>query len=442
MPFTLYFLIFASAGVFAYQWLKSKASVPDSAYKDIFSLLFLVVIWFSVIILCFALLSVLISFFYFKWKQKKHGIDFRISVPPSGNTPQSKQIISIYIHPILKPLLGFIKLRVNYDQTKFSEKFHLVKLSKKKIFSTTLQGVYNWQLPEIKEYKVEKAIIYFEDFFQFFSLALQINASSAFYTQPKEEATETVKTFPRKTEDTATRIEELRKVEGEYINYKNFESNDDVRRIVWKIYAKNKELVVRIPEILDPYASHIYFYASFFSGTDIRGSEVIEIPFLNYYKTICWSVYKQLSQKGFEVRFIADQEIPQSNSSTGEEQIKYAISVSNWQNQKSIKDYIRPKDAAVVLISSLSDRDEVKDLMEKYGNDISFLFVPLTESLNKQHVGDWIKWFFIQQEKDATSVYKTNWSLSLLKRKIEENEEQLQKLMKQYQKSAVMHKGI
>ena len=35
--------------------------------------------------------------------------------------------------------------------------------------------------------------------------------------------------FPRKTEDTATRIEEIKKVEGEHINYKNFESNDDVQ---------------------------------------------------------------------------------------------------------------------------------------------------------------------------------------------------------------------
>jgi UDP-N-acetylglucosamine:LPS N-acetylglucosamine transferase len=173
----------------------------------------------------------------------------------------------------------------------------------------------------------------------------------------------------------------------------------------------------------------------------VQGSEVIEIPFLNYYKTICWSVYKQLAKKGFEVRYIADQDVPQSSMATEEDQIKYSISISKWQNERSVKDYIKPKDASVLVLSSLSNIEEVKDLVEKYGNEISFVFVPLTESLNKQHIGDWIQWLFVQQEKDNAAVYKTNRSLSLLRKKIEENEEQLQKLLEQYQRSTVLHKA-
>src|SRR5690242_3733026 len=94
IPFTWYFVLFSVAAILAYKWLQSKADVPDSAYKDIFALLVLLVIWFSVIILCLGLLSVVISFAYFKWKQKKTGIDFRIGVPPSGEQAGSKQIIS------------------------------------------------------------------------------------------------------------------------------------------------------------------------------------------------------------------------------------------------------------------------------------------------------------------------------------------------------------
>jgi hypothetical protein len=442
LPFTWYFVIFTLAGIAAYKWLQNKAGVPDSAYKDIFALLLLLVTWFSVIILCLGLFSVIVSFLFFKWKQKKGQIDFRISVPASDEQSRSKQLISIYIHPVLKPLLGFIKLRLRYDKTKFSEKFHLIKQNSNKIFNTTLEGSYNWSLPEIKEYRVQNVIIYFEDFFQFFSLALKMDTSNSFHTQPRTEEAQIIKAFPRKTEDTSTRIEELKRVEGEHINYKNFESNDDVRRIVWKIYAKNKELVVRIPEIMDPYASHVYFYASFYSIFDVQGNEVIEIPFLNYYKTICWSVYKQLSQKGFEVRFIADQDVPSGNMATAEEQAKYTISVSKWQKANGIKDYIKPKDASVVVVSSLNDIEEVKDLLEKYGNEISFVFVPLTECLNKQQISDWIQWLFIQQEKDDTSVYKTNWSLSLLRKKITQNEDELKELLDQYQKSTVLHKQL
>ena len=441
-PFTWYFVIFCVAGIIAYQWLQSKAKLPDSSFKDIFSLLLLLVFAFSAIIISLGLLSVIISFVFFKWKQKKTGMDFRISLPSSDENENSKQIISVFIRPILKPFLGFIKLRLNYDKTHFSEKFNLITQSKRKLFNTALEGIYNWQLPEIKEYKVEKAIIYFEDFFQFFSIALKIETNNSFYTQPQNEESGIIKSFPRKTENTATRIEELKKVEGEHINYKNFESNDDVRRIVWKIYAKNKELVVRIPEIMDPYASHIYFYVSFFSAFNFKESDVIEIPFLNYYKTICWSVYKQLSRQRFEVRYFADQDIPQNKMETEEEQVKYTISVSKWQNDNSIKDYIKLKDASVIMISSLSDIEEVKDLIEKYGNEISFIFVPLTESLNKQHLGDWIQWLFVQQEKDNAAMYKTNWSLSLSRKKILQNEMQLKELLQQYQKSTVFNKQL
>ena len=439
MPFTWYFVIFSLAALIGYKWLQSKAEVPDSAYKDIFSLLLTLVFLFGVFILCLGLLTVIISFIFFKWKQKQAVIDFRINMPSSGKESGSKQIISLYIHPILKPLLGFIKLRLNYDETHFSEKFHIIKSNRNKLFNTTLEGFYYWNLSEIKEYRIEKAIIYFEDFFQFFSFAVKIDTHNSFHTQPQAHESEIIKAFPRKTEDATTRIDELKKVEGEHINYKNFESNDDVRRIVWKIYAKNKELVVRIPEIMDPYASHIYFYASFFSALNIQGNEVIEKFFLNYYKTVCWSVYKQLLNKGLEVRHHIDQDIPQNNMTTEQEQIKYAISVSKWQNMNSIKDYIKPKDASVVVVSSLSDIEEIKDLVEKYGNEISFVFVPLTESLNKQNITDWIQWLFIQREKDNSAVYKTTWSLSLLRKSIMQNESELLKLLQQYEKSTVLH---
>jgi hypothetical protein len=442
IPVTWYFVGFAAVFLIGYKWLQTQAGIQDSAYKDIFSLLLHLTIRFSICILTLGFLTILISYLFFIWKKRKTGIDFRISTLPREDSKQLKQAIDLHLHPILQPFLGFVKLRLKYDQKHFSDKFSLIKKSQKKLISTNIDGVYNWSLPEIKEYRIEKAIIYFEDFFQFFSIAVSINTQTNFHTQPVNQKLKIIQALPRRTEDTSTRIEELRKVEGEHINYKNFESNDDVRRIVWKIYAKNKELVVRIPEILDPYASHIYLYTSFFSSFEIKNNEIIEIPFLNFYKTIAWSVYKQLLQKGFEVRYVSDQDIPQNSLNEIEEQIKYSISVSTWQTEKDLVDHIKPKDASVVIISSLSNIDHVKELLEKHGNDISMVFVPLSESFNKQHIGDWFQWLFVQQEKDSIAVYKTNWSLSLLRLKILKNEKQLKQLLEPYQRSTVFQKTV
>jgi hypothetical protein len=440
IPFTLYFLLFSVNFLIAYKWLQHRSKLPDSSYKDIFTLLLSMALWAAVILLGFCLLTAGISFFIF-WRSKKRGkVLFDLKILDSDNPQHKLQTVSIKLTPVLKPLLGFLKIRLNYDQVNYSGKFYLLQPGNDKLFNPSLEGVYHWDLPEIKEYRLEKAIIYFEDFFHFFSLALPVYAQSGFHTVPGVMNFKTLKTVPRKTEDTSVRIEELRRVEGELINYKNFESNDDVRRIVWKIYAKNKELVVRIPEIVDPYASHIYLYASFYSQFLPEDNEVIRVPFLNYYKTLCWSVYKQLLKKGLEVRFIPDQTIPLHSFSSEEERIRYSISVSAWQKSADLKSYIKPGDASVIMISSLSDKDQVKELIDRYGNEISFVFVPLTESLSRPFFASWIKWLFVQEEKDKASVYRTNWSLSLIRRRVEQNEHDISELLKEFERSTILNK--
>jgi hypothetical protein len=435
IPFTWYFLLFIAAAWLGYRWLQAKPKIPDSAYNDIFSLLIKVGFWFCCALLIFSFVTVLVSYLYLLWQKSKGKINFTVDTVQQQQF--SKQSIGIHLHPVLKPLLGFIKLRLMYDEKDFSAKFSLVERSSKRLIPTAIDGIYNWPLPEIREYEIKYALIYLEDFFQFFSLTTMLKVSSNFYTQPADKREKEIKISPRKTEDTNTRIEELKRVEGELINYKNFETNDDVRRIVWKIYAKNKELVVRIPEVLDPFASHIYLYASFFSSINIAESEVIQIPFLNYYKTALWSVYRQLVQQGFEVRYVPDQTIAQKNLSDTEQLVKYAISTSKWHTEKDLRSYVKTKEAAMVVVSSLSDVQQVQELMSSYGNEIIFVMVELSKSLKAQHIGDWVQWLFVQQEKDDIAMYKTNWSLSLLRPKLLQNERQLKKVLEKYDKSVL-----
>ncbi|GEO11015.1 hypothetical protein SAE01_35110 [Segetibacter aerophilus] len=410
----------------------------DSSYADIFGLLLKVAFAFCASILAVAFLSVLGSYLYFLYKKRKPGIHFQVSTDLKESESNQKQTVKLVIRPILKPLFGFIKLRLLYDKKHFSDKFSLLENSSRKFFSTSIEGTYHWPLPEIKEYHVEKGLIYFEDFFQFFSIAVTLPASSKFFTQPTSKSLQDLKVLPRKTEETSTRIEQLRKVEGEYLNYKNFENNDDVRRIVWKIYAKNKELVVRMPEIMDPYASHVYLYASYYTVFDIAGNGAIEVPFLNYFKVINWSIYQNLVKQGFEVRYIPDQEVAKNKLADEAQWVKYSISTSNWHQAKDLKSYVKTSDASVVVISSLSNANEVKDLIEIHGKDITFIFIKLTESFKNQNMFDWVQWVFVQNAKDDIDVYKRAWALSPLRQRIKNNEKRLEDLVAKYQEDAVV----
>ncbi len=437
IPFTIYFVVFAITAIIGFKMLDNDQINAYSSFADIFRLLLKVALGFGVAIISIAFIPVLVSFLYFKYQQRKTGIRFDISTDVKESELKQKQTVRLLISPVLKPVLGFIKLRLLYDQKHYSKKFSLLENSRRKFFSTSIEGTYHWTLPQIKEYHVEKAVLYFEDIFQFFSIAVNLPTSSHFFTQPATKGVKELNVSPRKTEETTTRIDQLRKVEGEFLNYKNFENNDDVRRIVWKIYAKNKELVVRIPEIMDPYASHIYLYASFFSHFNTEGNAAIEIPFLNYFKVVTWSVYQDLVKRGFEVRYIPDQEVAKNKMADDQQWVKYSISTSKWQQVKDLKTYVKINDASVVIVSSLSDAAEVKDLLEDYGKDITFIFIRLTDSFKNQNIIDWVQWVFVQNQKDDIDVYKRGWALSPLRLKIKENEKNLAQILEKYQETGV-----
>ena len=438
IPFTYYFFLFAVAIALAQLWLTSRELIPGSSFTDIFELLLRAALWFLVVIIALGLISVVVSFIIFVWEKKRKTIEFSIKTTGITGSENPVQKIHVSISPILKPFLGFVKLRLQYDGKNFSDKFALAELKHNRLISLNYEGDYAWQLPEIKEYHIEKLILYFEDLFQFFSFTVSLPVQDYFHTHPFSPSVEDFSISPRKTEETTTRIEELKKVEGEYLNYKNFEDNDDVRRIVWKIYAKNKDLVVRIPEILDPYASHAHMYVSFFNNFEITGNATAEIFFLNYYKSVVWAAYQKLGKEGFDVKYIADQQTPNRHFTEQQQQIQYTITTSNWQKEKDLKTFANMKDASVIVLSSLCNANDAEELFNNRVGGTVFVFVRLTKSLQHSYLASLLQWLFIQQEKNDIEMYKTNWRLSLLRSKVVQNEKKLESIFAKHDKVLII----
>ncbi len=436
-PITIYFIVFLLIVIPGYYKLKAISQLPDSAYKAIFSVLLSIALLFCLSILCFALFTTLTSFLYLKWQQRQSKVNLSLNSTFEKSEINSRQALVFKITPILFPLMGFIKLRIRYGESDFSPKFSPASTNSK-AFRFSYEGLFHWHLPEIQEYHVDKVLIYIEDFFHFFSFAIPLTTSNRFHVYPSEQNLKPINGQPRKTEETTIRIDELKRIEGELINYKNFESSDDVRRIVWKIYAKNKELVVRTPEIMDPYASHIYFYPSFFTFTDTIGNTMIEKQFLNYYKNTCWSVYKQLLKKGLEVTYIPDQAVPPTEVSNKEERVQRAITASLWHTDLSLQQFVKPGYASVVLVSSLTDKDELSRMAEQYGNEIAFIFVPLSDSTSSTLLTHWLKYIFIQTDENELKEGLTLWNLSPLRLRLLENEKQIKAILKQTLKSEII----
>ena len=430
IPFHVHLVLLVIALLWAENWLIRNNALPETSRTAIINLFISVTSWFALFILLFSFLTAFFPWIFFLINKKYQRSSLKIEIGENENKFTVNRPVAITINNIFRPIFGYIRLRLFYDGQNISPKFSLVSSqSKKYLFSNKISGIFNWPVRHIKEYDINSMIIYFEDFFQFFSFAAQHSANGNFFTPPPHAVTGELIAQPRKTEETDNRIEEIRKVEGEFLNYKNFENNDDVRRIVWKIYAKNKELVVRIPETNDPYASHIYFYASFYNVFSNDLYEEFNLLFLNYFKTITWNSYEQLSHQNVFLEFIPDQPTKTYYADDPVQKVKYFISTAAWQKQNDLVRYFDQRNASVLCISSFSNAEAVQEIIEKTGKSLTIVFVELTNSFEKIKIITWLQWVFIKPEKNSSDKLKLAFNLSPLKRKMLDNEKNLKQLL-------------
>ncbi|MEP6950999.1 MAG: DUF58 domain-containing protein [Ginsengibacter sp.] len=429
IPFRVHLLLLVIALLLAANWLRKNNAVPETAQTAIIDLFISVIFWFAFAILIISFTSAFVPWVIFLFSKKNQKSILKIKTAARKNVANQQQV-EINISHIIKPPFGYIRLRLLYDGNNISPKFAPVVLhAKENFFSTHTEGLYNWPLKNIKEYDINSGIIYFEDFFQFFSFTGRLSSNSNFFTVPPVKSTGALVVQPKKTEETNMRIEEIRKVEGELLNYKNFENNDDVRRIVWKIYAKNKELVVRVPETNDPYASHIYFYASFYNAISNDVYEEFNEIFLDNFKTITWNIYDQLSRQNALIQYIPDQETKQIYADEPTLRIKYMISTASWQKQNDLQNYFNKQYASLLCVSSLTDAAQLSEILDKTGKSLTVVFVQLSKSFANVAVIDWLQWVFVKPEKKSTEKLQLAFNLSPMRRKMLENEKRIKQML-------------
>jgi hypothetical protein len=431
-PLRLYFLLFLACGAVGWWWLGYHNPGSQGAVSTILLLLTKVTLTFVAALLLLSLLSVLVPFVMAWWQKKQGRLVARLQNEASAAGNKGQQTLQLEISPLYQPPFGFLQYRVVYDGIERSPKFMLAKKGAPlSLFQSQQKGSYQWPLPAIRQYDMEKLVVYFEDLFQFFSFPCSVPLRQSFYTKPTGSAINEQAIQPQKTETEQVRIEELRRVEGEMLHYKNFENNDDVRRIVWKIYAKNKDLVVRMPENLDPFASHLYFYCSFFDSLGVQGQPAVEITGLNGYKNACWSIYQQLKKQGADIRFLPDQELPERHFADAAQQAEYQLAISQWHQNRALNSYVNGRIASVVCLHGLADAQALQSLLQEAGVGLHVVLVKLEQNITKPGIFSWLRWIFLQEEKEKEKTSGIRWLLSPMRRKMLQNEKKIETLVKQ-----------
>lgn len=434
-PFTINTLLCLVAAFLGYKLLYTPASTTDpEPFRPFIILMGKMVYWFIIVLIITSVISTLLSWLYYLWLYKRHKADLDLKFTiQTRNGKKSKLFMDVTVPGVKRPILGFVKGRLFYDDHEMTDKFSLLSNKRKEssIWPVAISGRNRLELPDIKEYELKGGFIYFHDMLHLFSLAAHQPVKGQFHQPPVTTSRDDKDAAPKKTEETDIRIDQLRRVNGEYLNYKDFESGDDVRRIVWKVYAKSRDLVVRIPERFEPFASHLYFYASFFTAVKDQwiGDGYLK-EMLNFYKNNVWTIYDTLAAKEWAMRYIADQEFNLPEQLSDAELSSRIISNSGWQRDKSLREYFNTQQGTVLCISSLTDPAELQDIAEECNESTIIYFVKLSHTFKHFVAWNWIKRLIFLPPEYRLNKLRTRWTFSPARIRIRKREKEIEEILR------------
>ena len=426
-PFILSLVVLWAAA----SWLKNEYGSDDSNLWLVMNL-FLRFLQFAIIgLFGISLFTALTTWAYFLILVRNKKITLQAKFGDGQKAEAGWVPLSVMISgSALRPLLGTIQARLVFTGKRISERIILdTNVSRPRHWwRQAVRGTGQTLLHDRGIYDVEKVLISFCDMLGLLSLPCTIPFTQQLYTLPRPLADKNVKAQPHSTEEQKHRIEIPKRVEGEYVNYKEFETGDNIQRIVWKIYAKSGQLVVRIPEIKDPYASHLYLYVSFFHGFDMNEG-AFETELLNTYKDLVRNLFEAVQKNGYDVRIPQDQEIPKL-AGLGDKKIElFQITAASWQNKNAPSTYVKPDKAAFVCLSSLTPASEIDTIARNLAPSIPLVIVKLSTAIPSPFQMT-IKDIFFRPEKKPSDKLRQPWLLSSLRKKIQHNEAEIENVLR------------
>ncbi|MDR2027324.1 MAG: DUF58 domain-containing protein [Prevotellaceae bacterium] len=391
---------------FVREYLVSGASdkVSDIAVLLLKSSIFV----FGTIIL-FSIVTLLVS--YIPYRKSKAVPEIKFTY-----TSVNEVICEVVCSKLTFPFTGTVKAGLTFD------KQHEALIGLKRLKHRRGYGRKKLILPNIKSYDLEKVTLFFQDSFRMFSFKIEFGHRISVVILPVAEKDIELSNISHTLDNDEIRTDTVHRKEGELLHFKHFESSDDIRRIVWPVYAKTKELIVRTIEMRSMYASQIDMYASFCNTYRDLLEKTVSDTFLNDYKTYIWEVYKSL-KKDNEVRFIPDQK--SKIAVEYQHEVSAQISGMDWHSNK-IEEYFGNGKMSVICISSLTPSQDIEKIIDKLDINTFVVFASLKSSVKKIGIKDVIKEIFTIPEETKINW---KWLLSTNRKKILDNDAALRNIL-------------
>ncbi len=422
-PFRINFFILVAVIIMAVNWLAVINNTNNNFQPIIYAMCKITII-FGVVLLLLSLTSVLVAYLFFRKQMHRDIQNFTVEVEEAMQGQSAQAHLAVQIKKVTLPLWGYLKWVLLHNEYNATGPFNIGDTSDSKgILVKKFRSSVELQLPEIKTYSWQKGILLFQDFFRLYSLPYIIKSPQVFRNKPLAHTQDAIKVLPKKTDDTIFKIEQLRKVDGELLHYKKYSPADDTRRIVWKIFAKNRELVVRTPEIFNPFASHVYMYASYYNQYLYAINHTFNNAMLSYYKQQSYAVYSSLQMQDVEVKFISDQEV------SAVVDVANKITESDWQKSKTLAELVQPKHATIIVLQSTNQAADVQYIVDNIDKHTIVYFIKLSELLKQNKLLGVLEKIFLHPKADGLSATKSKWAWHPYKQVVLKNEKAIMAIL-------------
>jgi len=413
-------------------WMTQEYGGDDSTLWLVMRIFVRIVQWTLIGLLVLSIFSALLTWCWFLYQAKNKNIhaDVKIGDGQQAEAGWVNQSIGI-VGSALRPFFGTINARLVFTGKRLSAPVILDHnlYKPRAVWRYGIKGSGETLLHDRGIYDVEQVLVTFVDMLALVSLPARINLVRQLYTLPRASEPKTVRAQPNSTEEQKHRIDVPKRVEGEFVNYKEFETGDNIQRIVWKIYAKSGQLVVRIPEIKDPYASHLYFYVSYFHGLNMN-TGAFETELLNVYKDKVRHLFEAVQKNGYEVRIPHDQEVPKLTGVSEKKNELFQITAANWQNAMPPVSFVHPGKAAMVCLPSLVPAEEIATMMKNLPESVPLVVVQLSDAIPSPFRIA-LKDILFRPERKPSDSLRQPWLISALRRDMMKNEKAVSALLKQ-----------
>ncbi|RYD51539.1 MAG: DUF58 domain-containing protein [Sphingobacteriales bacterium] len=260
----------------------------------------------------------------------------------------------------------------------------LVPMQVQRLFSVsdrrqTATGILHLQ--HVQVYQLRAVRYWFKDVFGLLALHTDVPATAVAFRNPEEMSGMNLVRPPRQAVEMTRRTDVLQRIEGDLYNSRLFSTGDDMRRILWPVYARTGELMVRIPEIFEPYASVLTVFAAFGArlpvGFSAEGAASGQA--LDFYKNAVWTLYQNLRQNGSDVRLKLAQSQPYPEDSDPAAILRYQLSASHWQPEEESPE----SKTGLLLVSSLVPEPWLQNWLDRFSGMQQVVLVQLSAAFDE-----------------------------------------------------------